>query len=190
MGRGAWSSEHRAQGTEHRAQGTGHRAQSTGLRAQGKTIRHNNMITIRTGTPDDAKTIISFQQAMAMETEGLKLNDEILGKGVMSVFENPSKGGYYVAESEDTVIASLLITYEWSDWRNADVWWFQSVYVLPQFRRMGIFRKLYDFIKTEAEKAGVAGLRLYVESNNFPARKTYEAMGMSSEHYTMYEWLR
>ena len=108
----------------------------------------------------------------------------------MAVFRNPSKGAYFVAESDGSVVASLLITHEWSDWRNANVWWFQSVYVIPGFRRTGIFRQMYQFIKKEAEKTGVAGLRLYVESNNFPARKTYEAMGMSSEHYTMYEWLR
>lgn len=148
------------------------------------------MIIIRKAAIEDAPAIHSFQKEMAIETEGLTLNDEILGKGVMAVFQNPSKGGYFVAETDSKVVASLLITYEWSDWRNAEVWWFQSVYVLPRFRRMGIFRKMYDFIKHEADRSGVAGLRLYVESNNSPARKTYEAMGMSSEHYTMYEWLR
>jgi ribosomal protein S18 acetylase RimI-like enzyme len=87
-------------------------------------------------------------------------------------------------------IASLLITYEWSDWRNCNVWWFQSVYVVPEFRRQGIFRKMYMHVRKLAEEQGVAGLRLYVETQNKRARKTYEALGMSSEHYSFYEWMR
>lgn len=148
------------------------------------------MVKIRRAVPDDEKMIIAFQLAMALETEDLELNEKIVKAGVEAVFENPSRGVYYVAESEKSVIASLLITYEWSDWRNANVWWFQSVYVVPEQRRKGIFKMMYSFIMKEAEAAGVAGLRLYVESNNTNARKTYEAMGMTSEHYTMYEWLR
>jgi GNAT superfamily N-acetyltransferase len=148
------------------------------------------MITIRKAEREDSEQIISFQLAMARETEELQLDTDRLVPGVNSVFNNPSKGQYFVAESDGNVIASLMITYEWSDWRNADVWWFQSVYVIPGFRRMGIFRMMYDFVRNEGLKNGIAGLRLYVESNNHTARKTYEAMGMSSEHYTMYEWLR
>jgi GNAT superfamily N-acetyltransferase len=148
------------------------------------------METIRKAAPSDTATIIAFQQAMAMETEGLDLDTDVLLKGVAAVFENPARGQYWVYEKDGEVVASLLITYEWSDWRNADVWWFQSVYVIPEYRRKGIFRKMYDNIRREAAASSIAGLRLYVESNNLPARKTYEAMGMSSEHYTMYEWLR
>jgi len=150
----------------------------------------NNMITIRRATVEDAQVIISFQQAMAMETEALKLNESVLEPGVKAVFSDPSKGEYYVAENDGSVIASLLITYEWSDWRNANVWWFQSVYVIPEFRRKGVFRMMYSFISDEARKLDVAGLRLYVETNNSAAMRTYESMGMSSQHYTMYEWLR
>jgi GNAT superfamily N-acetyltransferase len=148
------------------------------------------MINIRRALPEDTQKIISFQLAMAMETEGLKLDERILGRGVKAVFDDPSKGEYFVAENEGSVIASLLITYEWSDWRNSNVWWFQSVYVIPEYRRNGIFRMMYQFIKNEALIQGIAGLRLYVETNNLAARNTYEAMGMTSEHYTMYEWLR
>jgi len=111
-------------------------------------------------------------------------------KGVNAVFTTPSRGQYWVAEEKGFVVASLLITYEWSDWRNSDVWWFQSVYVLPEYRRTGIFRSMYNFIRDEADKQNVAGLRLYVETNNSRAQKTYEALGMRSEHYTMYEWLK
>jgi GNAT superfamily N-acetyltransferase len=148
------------------------------------------MISIRKAKPSDADTIIDFQQKMAWETEELILVPEIISKGVKGVFEDPSRGQYYVAESTGNVVASLLITCEWSDWRNTNVWWFQSVYVLPEFRRTGIFRKMYTFIKEEAEKKNIAGLRLYVETKNLRAKKTYEALGMSNEHYTMYEWLK
>jgi GNAT superfamily N-acetyltransferase len=148
------------------------------------------MISIRKAKPSDADTIIDFQQKMAWETEEMTLVPEIISKGVKGVFEDPSRGQYYVAESTGNVVASLLITCEWSDWRNTSVWWFQSVYVLPEFRRTGIFRKMYTFIKEEAEKKNIAGLRLYVEKKNLRAKKTYEALGMSNEHYTMYEWLK
>jgi GNAT superfamily N-acetyltransferase len=148
------------------------------------------MISIRKAKPTDADTIIDFQQKMAWETEEMTLVPGIISKGVKGVFEDPSRGQYYVAESSGTIVASLLITCEWSDWRNTNVWWFQSVYVLPEFRRTGIFRKMYTYIKEEAEKQNIAGLRLYVETKNLRAKKTYEALGMSSEHYTMYEWLK
>jgi ribosomal protein S18 acetylase RimI-like enzyme len=95
-----------------------------------------------------------------------------------------------VAESDGKVVASLLITYEWSDWRNCSVWWFQSVYVVPEFRRQGIFRKMYNHIRDLAVKQDIAGLRLYVETKNLRAQKTYQALGMSSEHYSFYEWMR
>jgi GNAT superfamily N-acetyltransferase len=148
------------------------------------------MITIRKADKSDSEKIISFQLSMAMETEGLALDALTVNRGVNAVFESPERGKYYVAEVNEEVVASLLLTFEWSDWRNCDVWWFQSVYVIPSFRRLGIFRQMYEYVKNEAEKKNIAGLRLYVESNNEQARKTYEAMGMSSQHYTMYEWLR
>lgn len=148
------------------------------------------MITIRKATPEDAGAIIDFQQAMAWETEHLTLNPGTLRAGVLSVFNDGGKGEYWVADEDSIVIASLLITYEWSDWRNSNVWWFQSVYVLPAWRRKGIFRAMYRRIRSEAEKHGVAGLRLYVESTNYTAQQTYETMGMQSLHYKMYEWMR
>jgi GNAT superfamily N-acetyltransferase len=148
------------------------------------------MVNIRKAVISDAQAIIDFQQKMAWETEQKTLVPEIITKGVNAVFDNPSRGQYWVAEEKDHVVASLLITYEWSDWRNANVWWFQSVYVLPDYRRTGIFSSMYSNIKKEADKQGVAGLRLYVETNNSRAQKTYEALGMKCEHYTMYEWLK
>jgi GNAT superfamily N-acetyltransferase len=147
------------------------------------------MITVRKATPDDAPAIIRFQQAMAMETERLALSSDIVTKGVMAVFRDERKGQYYVAEGKGTVIASLLITREWSDWRNTNVWWFQSVYVVPEYRRQGIFRLMYEYVKKEGVAEGIAGLRLYVDSGNLRAQQTYEAMGMDGRHYRTYEWM-
>ena len=148
------------------------------------------MILIRKATPDDAESIIDFQQNMAWETEHLILVPEKITKGVAAVFASSTRGQYWVAEDNGNVVASLLITYEWSDWRNGNVWWFQSVYVLPDYRRKGIFRSMYVHIKDVAEKQNVAGLRLYVETNNSKAQRTYESLGMISEHYKMYEWMK
>jgi len=148
------------------------------------------MIKIRKAIQTDAPTIIDFQQKMAWETEQYALKPEIVTEGVKAVFDVPSRGQYWVAEENGNVVASLLITYEWSDWRNGNVWWIQSVYVIPELRRTGIFRSMYSFIKNEAEKQNVSGLRLYVEKNNSKAQSTYDALGMNSEHYTMYEWLK
>jgi ribosomal protein S18 acetylase RimI-like enzyme len=148
------------------------------------------MITVRKAKPSDAPSIIDFQLKMAWETEKIKLNPDTVTMGVTAVFKESSRGRYYVAESDVQVIASLLITYEWSDWRNCNVWWFQSVYVIPEFRRQGVFRKMYAHIKELGEAEEIAGLRLYVETNNVRARKTYESLGMSSEHYSFYEWMR
>ena len=148
------------------------------------------MITIRKAKNEDASVIMDFQQKMAWETERMTLVPEIINKGVNAVFDDSSRGKYWVAENDSIVVASLLITYEWSDWRNCNVWWFQSVYVLPEFRRKGIFRSMYHNIKEAAEKEGIPGLRLYVETKNSTAQNTYEALGMKSLHYKMYEWMK
>jgi GNAT superfamily N-acetyltransferase len=147
-------------------------------------------MNIRKATPSDSTIIIDFQQKMAWETEQMTLVPDTIFKGVKAVFDDSSHGQYWVAEDNGKVIASLLITYEWSDWRNCNVWWFQSVYVLPEFRRTGIFKSMYQHIKDEAGKLGIGGLRLYVETNNLKAQHTYEALGMASQHYKMYEWMK
>jgi len=158
------------------------------LRGLNLIIEH--MITIRKANQTDAEVITDFQLKMARETEELELRRETVIKGVNAVLRDPSRGQYFVADDEGTVVASLLITFEWSDWRNCNVWWFQSVYVLPEYRRQGIFRKMYNHIKSLAGEEDAGGLRLYVETKNIRARKTYEALGMSSEHYAFYEWMR
>jgi len=147
------------------------------------------MIIIRKAVSEDSQFIIDFQIRMAWETERLTLDPETVTEGVKAVFKVPARGQYFVATDDENVIASLLITYEWSDWRNCNVWWFQSVYVVPDYRRKGIFRRMYLYIKDQATIQGAAGLRLYVETKNSVARNTYEALGMSSEHYSFYEWM-
>jgi GNAT superfamily N-acetyltransferase len=148
------------------------------------------MITIRKAISEDSAVIIDFQQKMAWETEKMALIPEKIFRGVNAVLTDPGRGQYWVAEMKGTVVASLLITYEWSDWRNANVWWLQSVYVLPEFRRTGIFKSMYQHIKNEAETHDIAGLRLYVETKNLRAQNTYESLGMNCLHYKMYEWMK
>ena len=155
-----------------------------------KEIKTMPMITVRKATPQDSAAIIDFQLKMAWETEELALNTETITKGVNAVFEDPSRGQYFVADDDNNAVASLLITYEWSDWRNCNVWWIQSVYVLPEYRRQGVFRKMYNLIRKLVEEKDIAGLRLYVETRNSSAQKTYKALGMNSEHYSFYEWMR
>ncbi len=148
------------------------------------------MVKIRKAVSEDAGAIVDFQLRMAWETESLKLDQDKVVRGVEAVFSDSSKGQYFVAEAEGIVVASLLITCEWSDWRNSNVWWLQSVYVIPDFRRQGVFRKMYMYIRDLAGEKDAAGLRLYVETGNERARKTYESLGMNSEHYAFYEWMR
>lgn len=148
------------------------------------------MITVRKAIPEDAPYIIQFQLEMARETENISLDRETVTRGVNAVFKDPGKGEYYIAETGGRIVASLLITYEWSDWRNCNVWWFQSVYVMPEYRRQGIFRSMYSHIREKAVQMDNAGLRLYVEAGNKRAMKTYEALGMNSGHYNFYEWMR
>ena len=148
------------------------------------------MTEVRKAIPEDLQSIAEFQIKMAWETERFALSPETVTNGVKAVFDKTGRGQYWVATDNGKVIASLLITYEWSDWRNTDIWWIQSVYVISDFRRKGVFRKMYSHIKAEAEKQNIAALRLYVETNNVTAQKTYEAIGMKSEHYRLYEWLK
>lgn len=143
---------------------------------------------IRYAGSEDADMIIDFQQKMAMETEGMKLDSQVISGGVRAVFEDTSKGRYYIADYNGKTIASLLITPEWSDWRNSYIWWFQSVYVVKEYRRKGVFKSMYEFVKQEAISNGIPGLRLYVEKDNSGAQKTYEALGMDGEHYRLFEW--
>ncbi|OUR96627.1 GNAT family N-acetyltransferase [Halobacteriovorax marinus] len=137
-------------------------------------------------------SIVNFQMEMAQETEKLSLNKEVVERGVSTVFDNPSKGRYYVVQSEDNeCVASLLTMTEWSDWRCKDIIWIHSVYVIPKYRKKGVFKKMYSHLKEMVESdSDNGGLRLYVDKTNYPAQKVYESIGMSNEHYDLYEWLK
>lgn len=149
------------------------------------------MIKIRKGKKSDSGSIVDFQIRMAKETEQIDLEREIVKKGVDAVFKDPTKGIYFIAESDNRVIASLMITFEWSDWRNGNVYWIQSVYVLPEFRKHGVFKSIYQHVKDIVKNdKNVTGLRLYVDKTNVNARKVYEALGMDDEHYQLFEWMK
>jgi len=148
-------------------------------------------MNVRNATAKDAPVITDFQLRMALETEELCLDSVVVNAGVAAVFDDPSKGSYFVAEEAGAVIASLMITCEWSDWRNGLVWWIQSVYVTPKFRKRGVFACMYDFIKKQVETSvNVRGLRLYVDKRNELAQKVYTRLGMNNSHYDTYEWMR
>lgn len=136
----------------------------------------------------DADTIATFNQRMARETEDKELPEALIGPGVRAVLSDAEKGFYLVAENAELgIVGGLMITYEWSDWRNAPMWWFQSVYVIPEARGYRVFGRMYQYIKEMAETKGVKMLRLYVEKENVAAQKVYEQLGMSESHYLMYE---
>ena len=145
-------------------------------------------LLLRAANVADVEVIARFNSVMALETEGVTLDHDRLLRGLRNVLEDTTKGFYTVAESDDRVIGQMLITYEWSDWRNGNFWWIQSVYVDRDFRRQGVFRALYSFVAERAKQApNVCGLRLYVEDENDNAQRTYERLGMKRTSYRMYE---
>lgn len=145
-------------------------------------------LLIRMGEDRDAETLVKSNIAMAWETEHKKLMPEIVTRGVRNLLVNPRNGFYVVAEIDREVVGSLMVTYEWSDWRDALFWWVQSVYIKPNYRKQGVFRRLYEFVKEKAlHEKDVCGLRLYVEQDNSLAQKTYERIGMSRVPYQLYE---
>ena len=145
-------------------------------------------MNIRLALESETNALVEFNQAMALETEGKELDPKTLRNGVAAVFRDEKKGFYVVAESEDRIVGGLMITFEWSDWRNSWFWWIQSVYIRPEVRGQKIYSKLYDFVKGKASTAGnVCGIRLYVETDNSHAQTVYEKVGMLASHYLMYE---
>lgn len=144
-------------------------------------------ITISTGTINDVEAIADFQVAMAQESEGTTLQMDTLLQGVQSVMEDENKGTYIVVRKDGEPVGSLLLTREWSDWNNAWYWWIQSVYVAPAFRRQGVYRSMYQYVKQLAKENGVAQVRLYVDKTNQRGLCTYQALGMHESHYLLYE---
>jgi GNAT superfamily N-acetyltransferase len=145
-------------------------------------------IIIRRAIRLDHPVLVENNRAMARETEDRELDEDTVSAGVMALLNDSSKGFYLVAEYQAQVIGSLMVTSEWSDWRNGEMWWLQSVYIQPAYRRHGIFRQFYKVIYDELMKEkGVRELRLYVERENEVAKKVYREMGMEQSHYDMWE---
>jgi len=148
-------------------------------------------VKIRTAITNDIESIVDFQLRMARETEDIVLDKPTVTKGVSAVVEDDTKGRYYVALIDKKVVGSLLTTFEWSDWRNGTILWIQSVYVLPDSRRKGVYRNLYAHIKELVKNdKKLNGIRLYADKNNLSAQKTYKTLGMSPDHYVTFEWLK
>ena len=145
-------------------------------------------IEIRTAVFEDAPIIAEYNRAMARETENLELDPARVLAGVEAAFSDDAKGFYVVADHGGRVVAQLMITFEWSDWRNGQFWWFQSVYVHPEYRKQGIFRDLYTHVLEQARaNPGICGVRLYVEGENHRAQRAYKRLGMSKTSYDLYE---
>ena len=145
-------------------------------------------ILVRPANQRDLKVLVEFNSAMALETEGKSLDPDALHAGVAAVLEDGLKGFYLVAECRGNPVGQLLVTSEWSDWRNAYFWWIQSVYVIPEHRRRGVYRALDQQVRAQARLRGnVCGVRLYVDRRNHGAQKVYSSLGMCPSHYDMYE---
>jgi len=146
------------------------------------------MIFIRNANINDISTIVTFNSAMAMETEGKELNAELVNLGVESALNDKEHGFYLIAENDDIPVGQLMVTKEWSDWRNGKFWWIQSVYVHPDYRGKGIYKQLYNEVHKLAKSAkNVCGIRLYVEKENINAQKVYSKLGMEKTHYLLFE---
>jgi len=145
-------------------------------------------IKIREAALADAQVIADFNVRLAQESEGLGLNAARVEAGVTAMLKDPAKGIYYVAAVAGAVAGQLMITYEWSDWRNANIWWIQSVYVKPEFRRAGVFRALFNHVQSLAQaRKDVCNLRLYVHAENTRAAQSYERLGMTRTQYEVFE---
>ncbi|MCS6849835.1 MAG: GNAT family N-acetyltransferase [Gemmataceae bacterium] len=145
-------------------------------------------LVIRAARPADTPVIADFNRRMAWETERRELDPTVLAQGVAAVLADPVKGRYLVAEQAGELVGQLMLTLEWSDWRNGWFWWIQSVYVRPDARRQGVFRALYDEVVRQARSQGdVIGLRLYVEHDNVTAQETYRRLGMVVTGYGLME---
>jgi GNAT superfamily N-acetyltransferase len=145
-------------------------------------------IKIRQASLTDVAVIAEFNRRLAVETEDLVLEPACIEAGVAALLSNPAKGIYFVAEVNGAVVGQLMITYEWSDWRNGILWWLQSVYVKEEFRRLGVFRALFDYLRElAAATPEVRGLRLYMHAENARARQSYERLGMKHTKYEVFE---
>jgi len=150
-----------------------------------------DIIIITPADENDLSHMVDFQLKMALETEDLKLDREVLSRGVKSALTDKTKALYFIARKDNRPVGMLMITTEWSDWRDGWVWWIQSVYVIPEMRKEGVFGALYSYVKELViSKPDVMGIRLYVDKRNTKAQRVYEAVGMTGEHYSTFEWMK
>ena len=149
---------------------------------------NDNGVSIRIGTLEDAPVIANFTRQIALETEDVKLDPQVVLSGVQNGMSAGKYGFYVVAQDKSQIVGCLMITYEWSDWRDGVQWWLQSVYVDPNHRATGVFKKLFTFVVDRAnQESNVCGIRLYVDKSNSTALATYESLGLTSTNYLMYE---
>ena len=144
-------------------------------------------LTITRGKASDIDAIVRFQADMAMESEGTMLDMDRLTLGVSSAINDEQTGIYLVARANDTPIGSLMLTREWSDWNNQWYWWIQSVYVMPEYRKKGVYKAMYSTLKDMARENGVSQIRLYADRTNLSAQQVYQRLGMTESHYLMFE---
>jgi len=149
-------------------------------------------LNVRIARAEDAATIESFSAAMALETEGRRLDLDRLHHGTIALIENPAQGFFIVAEQGQgenrRLLGQLMVTYEWSDWRNGAFWWIQSVYVAPDWRCQGVFRRMHaSVLATAKTRPNVCGVRLYVERRNNAAQEVYRKVGLTPSSYAMFE---
>ena len=144
---------------------------------------------IRTAKIGDAEAIMTQNISLAKESENILLNPETVLMGVKALLSDKKKGFYLIAEENDTIVGQLMITFEWSDWRNKPIWWVQSVYVQKAWRKIGVFTQLLNYVQQKACRQGVAFLRLYMHKQNQSARKVYEKTGWELEPYMVYHLL-
>jgi GNAT superfamily N-acetyltransferase len=143
--------------------------------------------TIRPATVADADVVAEFNALLAEESEAIRLNRAVLDPGVRAALSDVTKARYFLAECDGRVVGQTMVTYEWSDWRNGWLWWIQSVYVRPEYRRRGIFRALHEHVRESARREGAVGLRLYVHNDNHLAQQVYERLGLHRAGYHVLE---
>ena len=145
-------------------------------------------ITIRKAVLSDLPVLITLQQKLAFETEGVQLDPGILEKGLKAMFQDHNKGYYSLAELNNEIVGCFMLTHEWSDWRNGRAYWLQSVYVVESYRKHGVFKSMFSYVQQLISSDSQAvGLRLYVDRSNVRAQQVYKAIGMNGDHYMMFE---
>jgi hypothetical protein len=151
----------------------------------------SDQTTVRLATQDDISLLAEFQSRLARETENFELDKDTVIKGMHAMFDEPSRGKYFVAEYNGQIVGCHSITFEWSDWRNGMVWWLQSVYVVESHRKFGIFKTMFENLKVMMQRdSSVKGIRLYVDKTNIRAQNVYTALGMNGEHYSVFEMMK